>query len=398
MQLAQQLNRLGTETAFAVSAMAAHWQAQGNRVFPFHLGDISVPPPPELLRATRAAVDGDYHRYCPGAGLPLLREQLARALGQERGVEFSPDNIAVQPGGKPVIGKFLGVCMNPGDEVLYPVPGFPIYRSQIDYQGGVAVPYFYRADASGFALDLDSLKRAITPKTRALIYNNHHNPTGATAESEEIAAVAELALGHDLWVLSDEAYANIRFDDSPLRSVATRDGMRERCVILFTCSKQFAMTGWRVGAAVAPAEIIAQIATFNTNLESCTTHFIQQALGEVLRDAEDWASLYAPIVAALGARRDALLRALAEIDGVKARPPRSGFYVYADIGEILARKRLPDAEALMRESLCHTGLSFCTGAHFGENSDTHHIRLAFSGIDTPDIQAGMANWKTWLET
>ncbi|MDD9883346.1 MAG: pyridoxal phosphate-dependent aminotransferase [Gammaproteobacteria bacterium] len=398
MQLARQLERLGTETAFAVSDMAAAWAAAGNRVFAFHLGDIKLPTPRPIVEAAARAMGGGYSGYCPGPGVPLLREQLARVLGAERGMEYAAENISVQPGGKPVIGKFLASVMNPGDEVLYPVPGFPIYRSQIDYQGGVGVAYHYRPNADGFALDLDELRDAVTPKTRALIYNNHHNPTGASASDDEIAAVAAVAAKHDLWVLADEAYSNIRFDDSPLRSIAQLPGMRERTVILFTCSKQFAMTGWRLGAAVGDAKIIAAISKFNTNIESCTAHFLQQAVGEVLREAgDDLPALIAPLVDALRERRDALTDALNGIYGVDVTAPPSAFYSYAGIDAILRRKNLPDADALMRASLHETGLSFCTGAHFGEAPDTRHIRFAFSSVSVDDIRESMAGWKRWVE-
>jgi len=398
MKLARQLEHLGTETAFAVSDMAAAWAAEGNRVFALHLGDIALPTPRPIVEAAARAMRGGYSGYCPGPGVALLREQLARVLGGERGIDYAAENISVQPGGKPVIGKFLATVMNPGDEVLYPVPGFPIYHSQIDYQRGVGVAYHYRATDGGFALDLDALGDAVTPKTRALIYNNHHNPTGASASPDEIAAVAELALQHDLWVLADEAYANIRFDDSKLRSIASLPGMRERTVILFTCSKQFAMTGWRLGAAVGDAKIIGAISKFNTNIESCTAHFLQVAVGEVLRDAgEDVPALFAPLVTELKRRRDAMVDALNAIDGIKVSAPPSAFYIYADIDAILRRKKLPDADALMRASLHATGLSFCTGAHFGEAANTRHIRFAFSSLGADDIRESMAVWKGWVE-
>ena len=403
MKLATQLNNLGTETAFAVSAMAAQWAARGNRVFALHLGDIALPPPPAIVDAVSRTLGGDYNGYCPGAGIPLLRSQLARVLGAERGLEYAAENISVQPGGKPVIGKFLATVMNPGDEVLYPLPGFPIYQSQICYQGGVAVPYAYRATTGGgFALDLDALHDAVTPKTRALIYNNHHNPTGVSATPDELAAIAALAAKHDLWVLSDEAYGNIRFDGSPFHSIASLPGMRERTVILFTCSKQFAMTGWRLGAALGPREVITAISTFNTNLESCTTHFMQQALGEVLQDTAqaggDLSPLIAPILAVLQERRDALAQALNDIAGITVAAPPSAFYIYVNIADILRRKKLPDADALMRASLQKTGLSFCTGEHFGDSPHTQYIRFAFSSIGADDIRESMAAWKRWVES
>lgn len=397
MKLANHLSRLGTETAFAVSEMAARHAAGGNRVFAFHLGDIALPPPTAMIDAVARAVRDGHDGYCPGAGLPALRAQLARVLGEERELTFTPEQVSVQPGGKPVIGKFLASVMNAGDEVLYPLPGFPIYESQIRYQGGVAVPYHYRAGGDGMKLDMESLRAAITPRTRALIYNDCHNPTGAAADADEMDAVAELAVRHNLWVLSDEAYANIRFDGAKLRSIAGARGMRERTVILFTCSKQFAMTGWRVGAAIGPPEVIAAISKFNTNAESCTTHFIQHALAETLQDAGDVSTLIAPTVSTLHARRDLMVDAMNAIDGITVTAPPSAFYIYADAAKILARKQLPNADALMRKSLTHTGMSFCTGEHFGEPPDTKFIRLAFSAADDATIRDGLAAWKRWVE-
>ena len=187
----------------------------------------------------------------------------------------------MQPGGKPVIEKFLLTLMDPGDEVLYPSPGFPIYESQIEFLGGVAKPYGFVPGEKNFLLDFDAIEAAITPRTRLLIFNNLHNPTGAESPDEEIAALAELALRHDLYVLSDEAYWDVRYSGQS-RSIASLPGMPERTVILYTFSKKFAMTGWRLGGAIGPEDLIAHIATLNVNQESCTTHFIQWAGVEAL--------------------------------------------------------------------------------------------------------------------
>ena len=393
--LARQLQFLGTENAFAVSALANDWRAKGNRIFPFHLGDINFPPPQAMREGCARAIAAGLNGYCAGAGIPLLREELARALGEERGVEFSPEQVAVQPGGKPVIGKFLAAVMNPGEEVLYPVPGFPIYQSQIAFQSGVAVPYHYRADgAGGFALDLEGLRAAVSPKTRALIFNNYHNPTGAAASEAELDAIAEIAEAHNLWVLADDAYFNIRFDGEPARSLLTRPGMTGRTVVLFTCSKQFAMTGWRVGAAVGPVDIVAAIAKMNTNWESCTTHFAQQAIGEALRDGK---ADYGYVLDLLGRRRDCLVTALNAIDGLSVAAPRSAFYVYCDMAQLMRRRGLATVDALMREVLVETGVSFCTGEHFGESAETSFARFAFSGIDEEDIGEGLRAFRRYCE-
>src|SRR5690606_29001195 len=164
---------------FAVSDAAAAWAAKGHRVYPFHLGDINLPTPDNIVEAALKAIRDGYTGYCPGAGIPELREVIAEDVGRKRGVHYTAANVSVQPGGKPVIGKFIAAVMNPGDEVLYPNPGYPIYESQIDYYDGVAVPYGFVETENGFVLDMDRIRNAITPRTRVLIYNNYHNPTSA---------------------------------------------------------------------------------------------------------------------------------------------------------------------------------------------------------------------------
>ena len=211
MALATRLERLGTETAFAVSQAAAEWGAKGNHIFPFHLGDLNIATSRNIVDAmNRAIVDGKTG-YCPAAGIPQLREALANDVGARRGLNFSPANVVVQPGGKPVITKFIQAVMNPGDEVLYPNPGYPIYESQIEYFGGVAKSYRYLPSSTGFNIDIDQIKASITPKTTAIIYNDLQNPIGAESTDAEREAIAELAIKHNLWVLSDEAYFEMRY-------------------------------------------------------------------------------------------------------------------------------------------------------------------------------------------
>ncbi|MCH9705408.1 MAG: aminotransferase class I/II-fold pyridoxal phosphate-dependent enzyme [Proteobacteria bacterium] len=395
MKFSQRLTLLGTETAFAVSALAEDWRARGNKIYPFHLGDINIQPPEALIEGVSAAIRNGKNGYCPGAGIPLFREQLAAHFSAPRGVSYAAENVAVQPGGKPVITKFIQAVMNPGEEVLYPVPGFPIYESQIRYYGGVAVPYYYHATDDGFRLDIEAISQAVNKNTRAIIFNNYHNPTGAMASAAELDAIAKIAVEHDLWILNDDAYYAIRYDDTPAQSLLTRPGVMERTINLFTFSKQFAMTGWRIGAAIGPVEAINNIAKMNTNIESCTTHFIQQAIGQAL--ADDTAD-YTPILAELKCRRDALVTNIAAIDGIDVSVPQSAFYLYCDLKRIMQRKKITTIEPLMTGTLQQTGVSFCTGAHFGAGSDTTFARFAFSGISVEDINAGGVRLKQYFES
>jgi aspartate/methionine/tyrosine aminotransferase len=396
MQLAKRLEKLGTETAFAVSAAAAEWAAQGHRIYPFHLGDMNIPTPANIVEAMNKAIADGYTGYCAGAGIRELREVLAHDVGSKRGVSYTPDQVSIQPGGKPVIGKFLASVMNPGDEVLYPNPGYPIYESQIEYLGGTAVPYGYIQDESGFALDMETLTRSITPKTRVLIYNNYQNPTGAHSSRQEMEDLAELALRHDLWVLSDDAYYEIRYSGEPL-SIVNIPGMQGRTVILYTCSKRFAMTGWRCGAAIGPTEVIAAINKLNTNDESCTTHFIQRAMVEAIPGDSSGPDA---IVQTLRERRDAAVAGLNAIEGIDIVAPQSAFYLFPNVTAVMERKGLSDINVLMREALVHTDVSFCTRKHFGRpvpGEKGHYIRMAYSGIDMADIQRGLARLKEYFE-
>lgn len=250
-------------------------------MYPFHLGDINVPTPANIVEVANRAIRDGKTGYCPSAGIPALREALAEDVGTRRGISYQPDEVSIQPGGKPVIGKFIAAIVNPGDEVLYPNPGYPIYESQIEYQGGKAVPYPYVKTDAGFDIDLGAIGQAVGPQTKALIINNYQNPTGAECSAEELQALAEIALEHDLWVLSDEAYFEIRYEGAA-RSIASLPGMKERTVILYTFSKKYAMTGWRLGAAIGPKPIIDVFNKLNVNMESCSNHFIQWAMVEGL--------------------------------------------------------------------------------------------------------------------
>lgn len=396
MKLATQLEKLGTETAFAVSAAAAAWGAKGNKIYPFHLGDINIATPANIVEAAEKAIADGYTGYCPGAGIPELRAAIARDVGTKRQLSYSAENVSIQPGGKPVIGKFLAAVMNPGDEVLYPNPGYPIYESQIEYQGGIAVPYGYIETASGFDLDLDAIKQAINSRTRVLIYNNFQNPNGAQSSREEMEQLAELAIKYDLWVLSDEAYFEIQYSGQP-ETIVNLPGMQERSVILYTCSKRFAMTGWRLGAAIGPEAVIDVFNKLNTNIESCTTHFIQRAMVDAI---EGDSSGPDAIIDELRRRRDAAVAGLNAIEDISIQAPDSTFYLFPNVTRIMQRKGFSDVNQLMDEALTTSNVSFCTRNHFGrplENEKNHYIRFAYSGIGVEDITEGMEKLKEYFE-
>jgi aspartate/methionine/tyrosine aminotransferase len=394
---AERVARLGTETVFAVSAEAAKLSALGRTIYPFHLGDLNIATARPIVEAMDAAVRDGKTTYCANAGIAPLREALAADVSAARGVTYGADDVSMQPGGKPVIGKFLLAAMNAGDEVLYPNPGFPIYSSFIEFLGGVAVPYGFVQDGDRYTLDLASLECAVTPRTRILILNDLHNPTAAECTPAELQRIADLAVEHDLLVLSDEAYFDVRFRGRSA-SIVSLPGMQERTVILYTFSKKYAMTGWRVGAAVGPAPVIDIITRLNVNVESCVNHFVQYgALAALTGDQGGPREM----MARLERRRDAALRLLNATPGVACPTPEATFYLYPDVTEAVRRTGCAGHEDFRRLLLDRTGVSFCTRQHFGRalpGETRYHLRLAYSGVSTTQIEEGLGAMKAFLES
>ena len=395
MKIAERISRLGTETAFAVSAEAAAFAGQGNKVYPFHLGDMNLPTPANLVAAAEKAIRDGKTGYCPNAGVPQLREALAADVSASHGIDYTMENVAIQPGGKPTIGKFFLALMNRGDEVLYPNPGYPIYESQIEFHGGKAVPYPLKEGAENFELDLDAVADRITPNTKLLVLNDLQNPTGAECTAAQFEKLAELVLKHELYVLCDEAYFDIRYGGKS-SSFAALPGMAERCVILYTFSKRFAMTGWRLGAAVGPKQVIDVFAKLNVNDESCSNHFIQYGAIEGLTGDQTEVK---QILRTLKERRDTAVDILNSIEGVRCFRPNATFYLYPNITDVMQKKGFTDYDSLRKAFLHNTGVSVCTRLHFGRalpGEKDFYIRLAYSGIDKPEIIEALGKLKNYI--
>ena len=396
MTIADRVARLGTETAFAVSAEATVFEAQGNKVYPFHLGDLNLKTPANVLAAGIKAMQEGKTGYCANAGVPQLREILADDVSATRNAQYAVENVAIQPGGKPTIGKFFLTMMNPGDEVLYPNPGYPIYESQIEFHGGKAVPYGYIETKDNFEIDTDMLENQITPRTRLLVLNDLQNPTGAECSQAELEKIAELVLKHDLYVLCDEAYFDIRYDGRS-KSLVSLPGMAERSVILYTFSKKFVMTGWRLGATIGPREIIDVIIKLNVNEESCSNHFVQYAAIEGLTGDQ---SEIKKVLETLKGRRDLTVDLLNDIEGITCIRPNATFYLWPNVTGAMQKTGLTDYDRFRRTVLHETGVSFCTRLHFGrplEGEDNKYIRLAYSGINLPEIKEGLEKLKAFIE-
>ncbi len=397
MQIADRIARLGTETAFAVSGEAAEFAAGGNEVFPFHLGDIDLPTPSTVVDGAWKALKEGKTGYAPNAGIPQLREALAADVSASRGVEYTMDNVVVQPGGKPTIGKFFMTLLNPGDEVLYPNPGYPIYESQIEFNEGVAVPYGYIEGENNFEIDFDSIEAGLTDRTKLLVLNDLQNPTGAECSLEDHERLAELVREHDLYVLVDEAYFAMRYSGTSI-SFVTQPGMAERSVILYTFSKKFAMTGWRLGASIGPKEIVDVIAKINVNDESCANHFVQY--GGLAGLQGDQGEVHG-IIDELRTRRDVAVAGLNAIEGVTCISPNATFYLYPNVTEVMRAKGMDDYEEFRRAALHATGVSFTNRLHFGgelDGEEHRYVRFAYSGISAERIAEGLARFKEFCES
>ena len=395
MKIARRMDLLGSETAFAVSAEAAALAAKGKKIFPFHLGDINLSTPNTIIKAANKAIEDGKTGYCPAPGIPELREALANDVGDARGISYDAENVSVQPGGKPSIGKYIAAIMEKGDSVLYPNPGYPIYESQIEFYKGNALPYGYINMHDGLKLDFKAIENGIKKGAKHIFYNNYNNPTGASSSDEEIERLSNLVIENDMFLISDDAYFDTLYDGEP-KSIASIPGMYERTLTMYTFSKKFAMTGWRLGAAIGPKDIIEQINRLNVNMESCTTHFVQFA---------GLAGLNAPkqetqeILDILKIRRDCLVNILNEIDGIEAHVPEAGFYVFPKITNLLKNTGFTDVEEFRKTILNETGVSFCGRHHFGrplDNESDYYIRLAFSGINKDDLEEGMNLFREWI--
>ncbi|MGW8193740.1 MAG: pyridoxal phosphate-dependent aminotransferase [Desulforhopalus sp.] len=397
LQLADRIEKLGVETAFIVAARAAAHAAAGNRVFPFHLGDLNLPTPEDIIEAAYRAMREGKNGYTPNGGIPQLREALAEEFNRTRKTAYTLDNVAIQPGGKPVIAKFLLALMNPGDEVLYPNPGFPIYESQIKFHGGVPVPYTTVAGPENFSFNIEEMEASITDRTRLLIVNDLHNPTSAECSAEDRRRIAALAVKHNLAVLLDEAYYDVRFGGKSA-SLVSEPGMAERSVILYTFSKRYAMTGWRLGAALGPREIIEVIVKLNVNDESCSSHSTQYAAYEALVGDQRGAEA---ILDTLRKRRDCCVEGLNGIDGISCYRPNATFYLYPDVTEAMAARGVQDYSTFLQQILEQTGVSMCARSHFGTplaGESRKYLRLAYSGIDLSSIEEGLEKLKNYLES
>ena len=359
--------RLGTETAFEVLVRARALEAQGRNVVHLEIGEPDFDTPGHITEAAIAALRGGATHYGPSAGLPELREAIAQDSTRRRGVRATSEMVVVTPGAKPILFFVILALVDEGDEVLYPNPGFPIYESMIRYIGGMPVPVRL-LEERGFTLDVGQLCDRVGPKTRLIILNYPHNPTGGVIPESGLRAIAEVAAKYNVPVLSDEIYSRILYDTDH-KSIAGMPGMESLAIVLDGFSKTYAMTGWRLGYGIMPAPMAQVVAKLQTNATSCTATFSQLAAVQALRG--DQSSVDA-MVAEFRRRRDAIVDGLRAIPGFTCARPKGAFYVFPNI-----TRTGYGSKALADKLLDQGGVACLSGTAFGEFGEGH-LRFSYA--------------------
>jgi aspartate/methionine/tyrosine aminotransferase len=361
------MSRLGTETAFEVLGRARALEATGRKVVHLEIGEPDFDTPRFIRKAAADALEAGFTHYGPSAGLPEFRQVIADMWKAERAIPCDADNVVVTPGAKPIMFFAMLALLEAGDEVLYPNPGFPIYESVANFLGARAIPLVLRED-KGFDLDLAELESKITSRTKLLIFNSPHNPTGAVLKPETIEAIAALARKHSFWILADEIYARILYDGKHL-SIASLPGMAERTIVLDGFSKTYAMTGWRLGFGIMEKKLATHVSRLMTNSNSCTATFIQKAGQAALTGPQDEVRA---MVAEFRVRRDTMVQGLNELPGVSCLVPDGAFYVFPNISGT-GMKSADLAKALLEEA----GVACLSGTAFGEHGEGF-IRFSYA--------------------
>lgn len=367
LRLAQAMHRLGTETAFEVLQRARQMEAQGREIVHLEIGEPDFDTPAHIVEAAVEALRRGETHYTPSAGIPPLREAVAAYISRTRGIPVDAEQVVVVPGGKPILFFTILALCEPGDEVVYPNPGFPIYESMIQFVGAKPVPIPLRMER-GFRLDLDELADLLSPRTKLLILNSPHNPTGSVLGPEDLRAIAEMVLRTEAMVLSDEIYSRILYEGT-FHSIASVPGMAERTVILDGFSKTYAMTGWRLGYGVMPRELAPHITRLMTNSNSCTATFVQYAGIAALQGDQTPVDR---MVEAFRKRRDVVLQGLQEVPGFQCACPSGAFYVFPAIrGTGLSARQMQDY--LLEEA----GVATLAGTSFGAYGEGF-LRLSYA--------------------
>jgi aspartate/methionine/tyrosine aminotransferase len=365
--LAPGVEALGTESAFSVLARARELERTGRDIVHLEIGEPDFPTPAHVAEAAFAAVRAGETHYCPSAGLPELREAAAGELSATRGIEVPAGRVLVGNGAKPLLFFTILATCGPGDEVVYPDPGFPIYESAIRWAGATPVPLPLH-EAADFSFDPGELRERLSPRTSLVILNSPQNPTGGVAAAADLEAAAALIADSGAWILSDEVYSRMVYD-APHASIASVPGLLDRTVLLDGFSKTYAMTGWRCGYACVPQALVEPLNRFIVNSTSCVPPFVQHAGIAALRGPQDEV---AAMLAEFRLRRDQVVAGLNALPGVSCRTPQGAFYAFPNVAGV----PLP-ADELAARLLDEAGVAVLAGSAFGR-AGTDHLRLSYA--------------------
>ena len=367
IRLADGMNRIGTETAFAVLTRARALEAQGKSVVHMQIGEPDFDTPAHITAAAIAALEQGWTHYGPAQGDPQLREAISSYIATSRHAQYGADQVLVTPGGKPIMFFVMLALLQPGDEAIYPDPGFPIYRSMIEFTGAKAVAAVLREEHE-FRLDIDELRSLVTPRTRLLIINSPGNPCGNVFTREDIEEIAAIAQEHDLIVLADEIYSELLYEGDHV-SIASLPGMAERTILLDGFSKTFAMTGWRLGYGLVPQALVYPLTTLMVNSASCTNVATQRAGIAALTGSWDEVDRFR---AAFHRRRDLLIRGLNDIAGISCEIPHGAFYAFPNITSFGL-----SSDDFATRLLDDFGVAAVSGTSFGAAGEGY-IRLSYA--------------------
>jgi len=388
-RLADRMSRLGTESAFEVLARARALESQGRKIVHLEIGEPDFDTPSHIVEAAADALRGGFTHYVPAPGLPEVREAIGEFFGKTGRPAYPADQVVITPGAKPIMFFAIMALCDEGDEVLYPDPGFPMYESIARFAGCRAVPVPLR-ESNDFRMDPREVAGLITDRTRLLVLNTPHNPCGSTLTGNDVEALAELALRHDLHVLSDEVYFAIRYEGDHA-SIATLDGMQDRTILLDGCSKTFAMTGWRLGFAGLPASLVEPITRLIINTVSCTSAFSQRAILAAVNGP--WEPIGA-MIEEFRARREVIVDGLNRIPGISCQMPGGAFYVFPNVSELgTTSTRVADFILDRAGVACLSGTAFGAGGEgylrFSYANSVDAIRDALASIEAalPELKA-----------
>jgi len=376
MYLADRTKRLGTETAFEVLARARVLEAKGQSIIHLEIGEPDFDTPRHITEAAHKALDEGWTHYGPASGDMELKEAIIGEMKSTRGLGIGSENIVITPGAKPIMFFAILACIEEGDEVIYPNPGFPIYESMINYIGGKAVPIMLKEERD-FNFDVNELKDLINDKTRMIIINSPQNPTGGVLPEEDLAEIADMVADRDIIIMTDEVYSRMVYGGKH-SSILNFDGMKEKTILIEGFSKTYAMTGWRLGYGVMPKNVADMVSKFMVNSNSCTSSFTQRAGIAALNGSQEDSE---NMIAEFKKRKDVIVNGLNAIPGISCRAPKGAFYAFPNIkGTGLTSEEAED------KFLNEAGVASLKGTSFGSNGEGY-LRFSYANSTENILEA-----------